>query len=292
MNRALYYQLLILMMLMPSVSASEAKDGFYEDRERGWYWYEDPEEVAAIKEATLDNLQKQSQSIDTGIIDTKIDPFDSQSLLEKGYSSQDIIEQQQKAYQQAYQDAVVHPSKQNILAYLDVTQKVMKQSHSFSDTFKKTLWVSPQYDYSITGRPNQSQAILAYNQQSLSQKELALQNLSHTKGIVYFFKSDCPYCQRFSPILKNFSEKYGFTVIPVSLDGMGSEIFPYPKKSDYLKSKLNVEVVPATFIVEPDTNTVSTVGYGFMDWSSLVDRVLFANEQMSQSDEDKIGEVR
>lgn len=275
----------LMVMISIGVSNAIAKEGFYDDRERGWYWYEDPEEEP--EEIIEEEVEEEEQSITI-----KIDPFDNKALLESGKSSKDIIEGQKKAFDKAYHDAVVNPTKHNVALYLDVTQKIMKQGHEFSDTFKKTIWVSPEYDYSLQGRPNQAQAILAYNQKTVIDKEVALTQIAQEKGIVYFFRSDCPFCKRYSPVLKKFADQFGFTVIPVSLDGVGSKEFPYPKTSDYLAEKLNVEVVPATFIVEPDSNTVSTVGYGFMDWSSLVDRVIFANDQIYQPNEIQVGDVR
>jgi len=280
-------KLILLMSIVLFTENSVSKEPFYEERERGWYWYEDPVDVTEEKVVENNEVSGSIQKTNNSI-----DPFNNMLLLETGYSSEQIIQAQQKAYESAYQNAVVHPSKENILTYLDVTQKVMNQSQSFADTFRKTLWVSPQYDYSLTGRPNKAQALLAYNQSDQKNKADQLKVISDTKGIVYFFRSDCPYCNRFSPILKKFSDEYGFTIIPVSLDGKGSESFRYPKKSHYLADKLQVDTVPATFIVDPDTNSVSTVGYGYMDWSDLIERVIFANEQINLPDDMLVGEIQ
>jgi conjugal transfer pilus assembly protein TraF len=81
-------------------------------------------------------------------------------------------------------------------------------------------------------------------------------------------------------VLKRFSERYGFSVIPISLDGQGSEIYPNPSRNHYLARKMNVSAVPAIYLVDPITNSVSAIGFGYNDWSSLVEKVIYADDRM------------
>ena len=46
--------------------------------------------------------------------------------------------------------------------------------------------------------------------------------------IVVFYESTCPHCQRFTPILKQFADEYGFTVYAFSVDGPALPAFPKP----------------------------------------------------------------
>ena len=91
------------------------------------------------------------------------------------------------------------------------------------------------------------------------------------------------YCDKFSPILKKFAETFGFTVIPVALDGQGSMEYPHPKTSSPLASTLKVSAVPATFLVKPSTNKVVAIAYGLSDWNSFGSKVLHASDQLESS---------
>ncbi len=245
--------------MVVSAHAQSTNKAFYDDRERGWYWYEDPMEET-----------EEEQENET--------PNTSSSNL----TATEIIEKQRKSFNEALSAAVVNPTPENIKNYLAITQLINAQAERFSEGFKRAIWVSPQYDYTLNGRPTTNQAIAAYSQAKVKVANQSLEKIASEKGLLYFFRSDCPYCAKFSPVLKQFGERYGFTIIPVSLDGRGTKEFPYPKQSVSMANQLNVKVVPATFLVDPDNNTVSTIGYGFSDWSTLSAKVLNANQQMHQ----------
>lgn len=207
----------------------------------------------------------------------------------------EMLDKQGEIFDNALALAVIDPTPENMRNYLEITQQINSQAGRFADAFKKTIWVSPEYDYSITGRPTKTPAIAAYNQEQIKDNYDELYRIGKEKGIIYFFRSDCPFCARFSPILSQFATKFGFTIIPVALDGKGTKDFPYPKQSDYMASRLNVSAVPATFLVDPDANVVSTIGYGYSDWTTLISKVLFADEQMQLDNNDSqiiLGDVR
>jgi conjugal transfer pilus assembly protein TraF len=119
------------------------------------------------------------------------------------------------------------------------------------------------------------------NDQRNQQNDRILQDLARDNGILFFFRSDCPHCHRFAPVLKLFAETYGFSVIAVSMDGKGIPEYPYPKPDHELASRLNISTVPAIFMVNPDSNAVATVGYGFNNWVKLKEKILFAAQQLT-----------
>lgn len=274
-KRALFT--LLAVSLSTGVFA-DGKKSFYDDRERGWYWYEEP----PVEEEEIEEKPKEKPAV---VVAQPAKPL----------TAKEIIDKQREVFNNALSEAVINPTPENIRNYLAITQQINAQAERFSDSFKKTIWVAPEYDYSITGRPTTTQAIAAFNQNQVKENYGDLYQIAQEKGIIYFFRSDCPYCARFSPILKQFAAQFGFTIIPVAMDGKGTQDFPYPKRSDYMASRLNVSVVPATFLVDPDANTVSTVGYGYSDWTTLIAKVLFANEQMEldgTNDQIALGDVR
>lgn len=253
------------------VQQSERTKAYYNDRERGWFWYEDPAE-----DEEKEVVKPQAQ------VSTPVQPV---------LSPREILKKQGEQWEDALATAILEPSKENYQNYLAMTAQIQQQSQEFATGFKQAIWVTPEYDYTLQ-KPRTTQAIVANNQEELRLNEQELYRLSQENGLIFFFRSDCPYCHRFAPVLKKFSEQYGFAIIPVSLDGGGLPEYQYPKRNYDLGRKLNVEVVPALFMVNPDTNSVSTVGYGYSDWSTLTTKVLFAAQQLEGTAKIKVGDVR
>lgn len=245
---------------------------YFSDRERGWFWYEDP-------------IQEVEEEV------KKPEPVAGGAPAAPTLSPRELLKKQGEQWEDALATAILEPTKENYQRYLALTAQIQQQSQDFATGFKQTIWVTPEYDYTLQ-KPRTTQAIVAQNEQELTLKESELYRLSQENGLIFFFRSDCPFCHRFAPVLKRFSEQYGFTIIPVSLDGGSLPEYPYPKQNYDMGNKLNVSVVPALFMVNPDSNSVSTVGYGYADWSQLITKVLFAAQQLEGTATMRVGDVR
>lgn len=244
----------IVLFVILSSSALAASDGDYG---RGWFWYEDPVEKEIEDPEEVVPEPKQAAAM----------------------APIDVLKKQGEDWERAMAVAVLEPTEANIKDYMARTQAITAQGQRFSTAFKQTLWTAPQYDFSLK-RPTAPEAVMAKNQFDHLDQEKTLNAISDEKGLIFFFRSDCPYCHKFSPVLKRFSDEYGFTVIPVSLDGPGLPEFPYPKKNVGLGHKLNVTSVPAVFMVNPDENELAPVGYGYRDWGALTQQIIFADQKM------------
>ena len=147
------------------------------------------------------------------------------------------------------------------------------------------IWHAPEFDHTLTA-PVRAEAIAANNQRALVQETADLATLADRYGLVFFLRSDCPSCQRFAPILKTFAGTHGFSVLPVSLDGQGVPEFPTPKPNAWLAQKLEVDVVPTVFLVDPVRNHVLPVSYGFTDASTLAKKILWAAHSLHEDNHD------
>lgn len=255
--------LFFIVAFVPLFSTAIEKQ-YYDDKERGWFW----------KESLPEEQEKEDN------------PNPIISVLEQPspMSPREILKKQGEDWEDALAAAILDPTKENYVNYLTLTTQIMGQSQKFSDGFQKVVWVEPEYNYKLD-HPVSTQAIFAKNQLTREDEDKQLKNIAQEKGILFFFKSDCPYCHRFAPVLKKFSEFYGFSVIAVSMDGKGLPDYPEFKVNQDMAQKLNVTVVPAVFLVEPSKNQISTVGYGYMDWTQLITQILFSNEQFSGANE-------
>lgn len=85
-----------------------------------------------------------------------------------------------------------------------------------------------------------------------------------------------------APILKAFSERYGFQILPVSLDGGGLPEFPNPKRDNGQAEKMKVARVPALFIGSRKTGDVAPIGFGMMSIEEMVKRIYVLTTEQTE----------
>jgi len=160
---------------------------------------------------------------------------------------------------------------------------VMDKSALFADKWQRVVWQTPELDYSLTGRPTNGFAIDVYDQQLRDKQSNTLRALARTHGLFFFFRSDCPYCHKFAPVLRRFSEQYGLLVLPVSLDGGVLPDFPNAVTDNGIAASLNVTVVPALFLAVPGSRQMTPIGFGLMAETELVERMHTLTQTPSQT---------
>ena len=169
--------------------------------------------------------------------------------------------------------AVMNPTEANLLAYMRYQRMVMNKSEVFAERWQRLVWAMPELDYGLIGRPTNSMAIAAFDEQREERQAEAVRALSATHGLLFIFRSDCPYCHRFAPILKRFEQEYGMLVFPVSLDGEGLPEYPNPQADNGIAARLNASVVPALYLTAPSKREIRPVGFGVMALSDLIERI-------------------
>ena len=251
----------------PGERSSFSFPSYYEDAGRGRHWYQIPPSPPEEE--------------------PEAHPEPKPLPVPVPLTPREILKQQGEAWEDALARAVLHPSAENYLEYLRFTSAIQAQAQQFATGFRQAIWSAPEYDYTLVN-PVRAEAISAKNQAALLQETADLTALADLYGLVFFLRGDCPYCQRFAPILKTFADTHGFSVLPVSLDGKGLPEFPEPQHNALLASKLSVDVVPTVFLVDPVRNQLLPVSYGFTDASTLAKKILWAADNM-KNDKNNVG---
>lgn len=109
-------------------------------------------------------------------------------------------------------------------------------------------------------------------------------------AFVIFYRSTCPHCQRFDPILKQFSQDYGFKVYAYTTDGSSVPSFPKSMPMTQTVEKTffnspNIEV-PSLFLINVKTMKAYMIDQGEMSYQDLNTRVklffhLFSSQVMN-----------
>lgn len=168
--------------------------------------------------------------------------------------------------------AVMIPTEKNIKNYLDAWHMTMDKGTVFADQWRRVVWKNPEYDYSLKSPVNNT-AVRTNNQAKDQDRSNYMREIAKEHGLIFFFRSDCPYCHQYAPTLKMLSEMYGIEVLGVSIDGGGLPEFPNPRDGRAVAHKWGIEKVPATFIASKKTGERAPVGFGLMSLQEVIERI-------------------
>lgn len=232
-----------------NIIQSQSNQAFYDQKKKGWFFYEEKPKVVKKKEV-------------------------EKKPVEPPLTPVQILKKQGEDFDNALATAVLNPSPQNYKRYMDLTTQILGQSEAFADGLERFNYVNPKYDYTI--QSPQGNNVQLHNMMNNQQKDSMIAATAQQNAILFFFRSDCPYCHKYAPIVKEFAADYGFIVETISLDGRGLPEYPNPRYNPQLAQQLKVETVPAIYLLNPKQNKVTAVGFGLSDYSTLGNKIIAA----------------
>lgn len=228
-----------------------AGSGYLCESWRGWHFYEDPEILTERRAAPTE--PKQSS------------PARAPALMQ--------FEQLQKRLEEYRNIAVMDPTEPNVRRYMELEARVVAQASRFADVAQRIAWATPKLDMTLRGRPVNARAIEVFDREQLETRGRTLASLAQDHVLFFFFRSDCPYCHVFAPTLEAFQARYGIRIVAVSLDGGGLPAFPHYRRDNGISRTLNVTQVPALFLAQPFSGTITPIGFGVLSESQLLERI-------------------
>ena len=230
---------------LPAASASEIAVTYWRQQREGWFWYRDPVQLKPR----------------------------ARSAPEKRLKDLTDFEAMQQRLEDLKRVAVMNPTDANLLAYMRYQRWVMDKSQVFAERWQRLVWSAPELDYGLTGRPTNALAINLFDEAQRDQDAQAVRRLAATHGLLFVFRSDCPFCHGFAPILKRFEQDFGMTVLAVSLDGGVLPEYPDARADNGMAARLNATAVPALYLTAPARREIRPVGFGLMSMSELLERI-------------------
>ncbi|KTC69795.1 putative conjugative transfer protein TrbB [Legionella birminghamensis] len=111
-----------------------------------------------------------------------------------------------------------------------------------------------------------------------STRKKRLDELREAYYFIFIYRSTCPHCHQFAPILKDFTAYFNIPVEAYSLDGESLEGFDASNLTPQLFQNLYVSgeykpVVPALYLVNRPTNQAYAVLFGEAQPAQLAKRV-------------------
>lgn len=245
--------------------ATEAQKPFLKERETGWFWYKDP----------------QPEPVPRKKPDTRRDGRAAEALAAKPPEVR-MYEKFKADMEEARIVAMFNPTQANVERYVQYRTALVRLADQFAEAGQRVVWANPQYDFTQE-RPVNAIGLEAYKQERAKLQRATLERLAKGHVLYFFFRSDCPHCHAFAPVLLGFSRATGIQVFPISLDGGGLPEFPRPHRDRGQADALGATQVPALYLANPSTKQVVAVGFGTMSEMELIDRlVMIANPSASQ----------
>ncbi|MFQ5469733.1 MAG: conjugal transfer protein TraF [Gammaproteobacteria bacterium] len=258
MTKRLSLPLLTLFLLTTATPWTNAapSEQWFDRHAEGWFWY-----VVPPVEEENDKAE-----------DTPATAIPVPALSDPKANPKAELKAFQEKLENAQALAIMQPTDKNVAAYLHLQKQAMDNSQRFAEVWQRVVWVTPELDHTLV-RPTSPKAVNAYYDTRNENRERHLQQFAQTHGLFYFFRESCPYCQRFSPILKSFAKRHGFHVTAITLDGGPSPGFPDPRMDNGSARRFGVNTVPAVYLIEPRSRSVQPVSFGLIGPSELEERV-------------------
>jgi conjugal transfer pilus assembly protein TraF len=174
--------------------------------------------------------------------------------------------------EKAYFRATLQPTRENIKKFMQIQHQMTEQSGVYAQVAKRTVWQTPELDYTLQ-RPTSQTALNVWSESYRQDRKKQLKIIAKEYGMYFFFSKNCPYCQRFAPMIKRFSQQYNFHVLPFTLDGGGLPDYPNPAYDLRLAKKLNVKSTPAIYLVNPSKGKVHPIAFSLISLLELEERI-------------------
>jgi conjugal transfer pilus assembly protein TraF len=238
-------------------AAEKASSLFWDDHRRGWHFYEDPLRETPAAKPRLPASRALSSKPAKDQRPPELADFASL----------------QKRLEELRNVAVMAPTEANVRRYMTLEAQVVRRASHFADVAQRVAWSTPDLDMTLEGRPVNAQAIQVYDQEQARQRNQAVAALASSHVLFFFFRSDCPYCHAFAPLLAEFQERHGIQIVPISIDGAGLPAFPQFRRDNGISKTLQVTQVPAVYLAEPFTGKITPLGFGVLSESQLLERI-------------------
>lgn len=222
-----------------------AADDFYNERNRGWYKYE-PEAVIPDNK-TFDNLTYkplQKPILPSTEELSVMPPKEFAKLLE-------VV----KDYALSYR------TLENFDMFAKMRTIMVARSLEFANV--ATLWsqLNPE-DTTESWFPTSGFGQDTYRTQANQLRIDYIRSNKDNFGLIYFFRTDCQYCQKQTPIIQYFEDETGWSVKQVNTNDMPEAML-----------RFNVQTVPTIILLERESKKFMLLSSGLMTYEEIEERL-------------------
>lgn len=220
--------------------AEEINSNFYDERDKGWYKYE-------TTPAPIEKTEKEHIQIKPVINWNKLETMPVKEFAELFDKVQDY--------------AMTYRTLENFDTYAKMRAVMFKRSQEFMNV--SILWgqLNP-VDSSENWFPSSSYGQQVYQAVSADIKTKYIRDNSEYYGLIYFYRDDCPYCQKQRPLIKYFEDENHWKIKKINTTAIPEAMM-----------RFNIQSVPSIILVERKTGNWMPVSNGLITYDDIQDRV-------------------
>lgn len=263
--------------------ASLPTQEYYQGKERGWFWYEDPPDE---EELPLPQPAPAPQKPE----EPKQEPkAEDEKPMSSGWFRKNMVKFRDKA--------VDEPTQDNVAMYLYLQRVMLDKAERFAEASQITVMSDALLDEN-SRRPIANFGSQAKDEMAAKGVKEAAMKLAKMAGLWFFYSSDCSFCIKQSGVLRGLMNSLGFKVLPIALDGLplpNGDFKDFTTDQGQAK-KMGVETTPALFLVKPgNSGGVIQLGQGLLSGEDIVNRaIMLAHQQgwLTESDFENTRKVK
>lgn len=235
-----------------SVEISGRDYGFIDrPRYKGWIWFEDKEKLTYKKQK--ERVEKNQYS--------QITPEEAASEIE-------VLKKQLDDKRNIM---IARPSAETVRDYVALEDIIWKRALALDSAYRDAKFRYPDL-FDKLENPQNVHAVKFKRKLEQEALEGKIKAFAQKFDLVLFSRGDCGYCKEFAPILKRFSEIYGFKTEEASIDGEMTGFFKGQKMTE-LAAKLAIEATPTVVAVSKDGSMAFELIRGYVTISELEEYV-------------------
>lgn len=245
----------------PALASIAPSHPYWKDGWRGWHFYEDP---------ALESEPAPAPPIASPPLPARAPELEEFAHL-------------QKTLEEYRNIAIIRPTEANVRRYMELEAKVVGQASLFADVARRVAWSTPELDPTLQGRPVNAKALEVFDETQRTERSRTVAQLGKDHVLFFFYRSDCPYCHAFAPVLEAFQARHGILVVAVSIDGGPMPGFPGARRDNGIANALQVSQVPAVFLAQPYAGQITPIGFGVLSESQLLERIAVVSSPDGQA---------
>ena len=251
--------IILILIVQVTPSLTFAKTSFFEERYRGWLWFEEKEKPTPVE--TLDPNREL----------TKEEMIEIKEKNEKFKEELELLKHVMIRYPDNIEHVRRYKEKEKIML-----SNAMKLSHSFlmANFLNPDIANQLEAPQNIYGRK-----VLKENEQK--QNSQKLKTLAKKVELFLFFQGDCSHCELLEKHLARFAKIYGFSVEAVSQDGTKSRYFKTHFNKELIE-QLQLKEMPTVIAVTNDSKLRFELARGAVSVADLMDTSLLMGKYLDE----------
>lgn len=245
-------------LLLASCFNALAAPAFYGDKFRGWYWFEDPptepeeKPPAPPQVEAVENQKKDKIRLDVAWLRAKI-----------------------PEYQEA---AINNPTRANIARYMYVQRYMLDMSSRFATKTMEFNQFESELD-ETKRRPMSTFSLNVFKDETRKSISNVIDSINERTHLWFFFASNCSYCKKQLPLLKELKIRFGVNILAISMDGSvlpGMEDIEVVVDKTNVAQRFGVTFTPTMFMALNDGSGFTKIGEGLTTLPLMQDRILLS----------------